>query len=97
MSAATITKLSTQRQRNLIDRAAELKAIIEGAKEEFDGIMDEFKAQGDGDYAGRDGRSVQVRTSVSLVLDTKIVKGFLTPEQIIEASKNRTSVSAKLV
>jgi hypothetical protein len=97
MSAQAITTISTLRQRNLIERAAELKAIIDGAKDEFDSILDEFKAQGDGDYVGRDGRSVQVRTSVAATLDSKIVKGMLTPAQIIEATKNVTRCAAKLI
>lgn len=95
-NAARITTLSALKQRNLIDRAVELKALIDGAKDELDEILDQFKLLGDGDYAGRDGHKVQVRSSERQTLDSKIVKGFLTPAQIIEATKATTVITAKV-
>ena len=89
--------MNTLKIRNSIERAADLKAIIDGAKDELDAIMGQFKAEGDGDYAGRDGHKIQVRTSVSQVLDTKAAKVLLTPAQIAACTVTRTSVSAKLV
>ena len=86
-NAAQVTTLSTLRQRNLIERAVELKAIRDAAQSELDEILGEFKLIGDGDYAGRDGRSVQVRTSERVSLDSKVAKGFLTPAQIVSATK----------
>ena len=62
-NAAQVTTLSTLKQRNLIDRAVALKAIIDGAKDELDEILDQFKLIGEGDYAGRDGHKIQVRCS----------------------------------
>lgn len=89
--------MNTTKIRNSVDRAAELKAIIDGANDELKEIMEQFKAEGDGDYAGRTGRMIQVRTSVSKVLDGKAAKALLTPAQIASCTVQRTSVSAKLV
>lgn len=96
-NAARITTLSTLKQRNLIDRAVELKALIDGAKDELDEILSQFKTIGDGDYAGRDGHKIQVRTSERSTLDSKIVKGFLTPAQIIEATNTNLVTTAKVL
>lgn len=96
-NTATVTSLNTLRQRNLIDRAAALKAIIDGAKDELDSILDTFRSFGDGDYAGRDGHKVQVRTSERSSLDTKIAKGFLTTAEIQAATKSSVVVSAKVL
>ena len=60
-------------------------------------ILDQFKLIGDGDYLGRDGHKVQVRTAERQSLDTATVKGFLTPAQIIAASKTTTVITAKVV
>lgn len=96
-NTATVTSLSTLRQRNLIDRAWELKSLIDGAKSELDEILDEFKFYGSGDFAGRDGHKVQVRTSERQSLDTATVKGFLTPAQLIAATKSCIVTSAKVL
>ena len=96
-NTATLISLSTLRQRNLIDRAYELKTLIDGAKDELAEILDQFKLIGDGDYLGRDGHKVQVRTAERQSLDTATVKGFLTPAQIIAASKTTTVITAKVV
>ena len=42
-NTATVTSLSTLKQRNLIDRAVELKTLIDGAKDELSEILDQFK------------------------------------------------------
>lgn len=96
-NTATVSSISTLRQRNLIDRAVELKALIEGAKDELDDILGEFKAVGDGDYLGREGHKIQVRTAERISLDSKIVKGFLTPAQVAAASKSVITTSAKVL
>ena len=96
-NTATVTSLSTLRQRNLIDRAYELKTLIDGAKDELAEILDQFKLNGDGDYAGRDGHKIQVRTAERQSLDTATVKTFLTPAQIIAASKTTTVITAKVL
>ena len=96
-NAATVTSLSTLRQRNLIDRAVALRAIIDGAKDELDEILDEFKSYGPDDYAGRDGHKVQVRTSERQSLDTAVVNGFLTPAQIVAATRLTIVTSAKVL
>jgi hypothetical protein len=95
-NAASITTLSTLKQRNLIDRAVELKALIEGAKDELDSILDQFKSLGDGEYQGRDGHKVLVYSTERITLDSKIVKGFLTPAQVLAASKSSYCVTAKV-
>ena len=96
-NTACITTLSTLKQRNLIDRAVELKTILDAAKGELDKILDQFKLQGDGDYAGRDGRKIQVRTAERTSLDSKIVKGLLTTAQLLEATKTTVVISAKVL
>jgi hypothetical protein len=93
---ATVTTLSTLRQRNLIDRAVALKAIIDGAKDELDEILDTFKALGDNEYQGRDGHKVLVYSAERITLDSKTVKGFLTPAQVLAASKTSFCVTAKV-
>ena len=97
MQQATITSLSTSRQRNLIDRAVALKCVIEGAKSELEEITDLFKDLGDGDYLGRDNHKIQVRTSERQSLDSATVKGFLTPAQLIAATKSVTVTTAKVL
>ena len=94
---ATVTSLSTLRQRNLIDRAVELKTLIDGAKDELTEILDQFKLIGDGDFAGRDGHKIQVRTSERQSLDTATVKSLLTPAQILAATKSAFVTSAKVL
>ena len=96
-NTATVTSLNTLRQRNLIDRAVALKTLIDGAKDELDAILDQFKSEGDGDFAGRDGHKIQVRTAERSSLDSKVVKGFLTPAQILAATKTSVVISAKVL
>ena len=96
-NTASVTTLSTLRQRNLIDRAVELKTLIEGAKDELSEILDQFKALGDNDYIGRDGHKVQVRTSERKSLDTETVKGFLTVAQIAAATRSAIVTTAKVL
>ena len=96
-NTATVTSLSTLRQRNLIDRAVELKALIDGAKDELSEILDTFKLLGDGDYAGREGHKVQIRTAERQSLDSATVKGFLTPAQLLAATRTATVTSAKVL
>ncbi|MBP8789073.1 MAG: hypothetical protein KBH41_16695 [Azonexus sp.] len=96
-NTASVTTLSTLRQRNMIERAVELKTLIEGAKDELDEILAVFKDIGDGDFAGRDGHKIQVRTSERKSLDTAVVKGFLTPAQILAATRSTITVTAKVL
>ena len=96
-NTAIVTTISTLRQRNLIDRAVALKTLIDGAKDELTEILDQFKLLGDDDYLGRDGHKIQVRTANRASLDTAIVKGFLTPAQIAEATKVATVTTAKVL
>jgi hypothetical protein len=95
-NTATVTTLSTLRQRNLIARAVELKSIIDGAKDELDEILGEFKSYGDNEYLGRDGHKVMVYSTERVTLDSKIVKGFLTPAQVLAASKSSFVTTAKV-
>lgn len=92
--AATVSSISTAKQRNLIDRAVELQAQITELKTKLEDITSQFKAMGPGDYEGRDGHAIQVRRSTRLSLDAKIVKGFLTPAQVIEATKSAVVTTA---
>lgn len=96
-NTARVTTLSTLKQRNLIDRAYELKALLDSTKEELDEILDQFKYLGDGDYAGRDGHKIQGRTTERTSLDSKIVKGLLTTSQLLEATKTTAVISAKVL
>ena len=96
-NTASVTTLSTLRQRNLIARAVELKSMIDGAKDELDEILDEFKFYGPDDYIGRDGHKVQVRTSERQSLDTATAKGFLTVEQIAAATRSTIVTTAKVL
>lgn len=96
-NTANVTSLSTLRQRNLIERAVELKTLIEGATDELDEIKAVFKDLGDGDYIGRDGHKIQVRTSERKSLDTAVVKGFLAPAQVIAATRSTITVTAKVL
>ena len=96
-NTASVTTLSTLRQRNLIDRAVELKTLIEGATDEPDEIKAVFKDLGDGDYIGRDGHKIQVRTSERPSLDAAVVKGFLTPAQVIAATRSTITITAKVL
>lgn len=93
---ATVTTLSTLRQRNLIDRAVQLKAVIDGAKDELDEILNTFRSLGDGEFQGRDGHKVLVFSTERVTLDSKTVKGFLTPAQVLAASKTSFCVTAKV-
>jgi hypothetical protein len=95
-NTATVTTLSTLRQRNLIARAVELKSIIDGAKDELDEILGEFKSYGDNEYLGRDGHKVLVYSTERVTLDSKTVKGFLTPAQVLAASKSSFVTTAKV-
>jgi hypothetical protein len=96
-NTATVTSLSTLKQRNLIDRAVELKTLIDGAKDELTEILDQFKALGDNDYVGRDGHKIQVRSSERQSLDADLVKGMLTPSQIAAATKSSFVITAKVL
>ena len=96
-NTATVTSLSTLKQRNLIDRAVELKTLIDGAKDELTEILDQFKALGDNDYVGRDGHKIQVRTSERKSLDAETVKGFLTVAQIAAATRTTIVTTAKVL
>ena len=93
---ATVTTLSTLRQRNLIARAVELKAVIDGAKDELDEILNTFRSLGDGEFQGRDGHKVLVFSTERVTLDSKTVKGFLTPAQVLAASKSSFVTTAKV-
>ena len=94
---ATVTTLSTLRQRNLIDRAVQLKAVIDGAKDELDEILNQFKAIGEGEFQGRDGHKVLVFSTERVTLDSRTVKGFLTPAQVLAASKSSFVTTAKVL
>lgn len=96
-NTASVTTLSTLRQRNLIERAVELKTLIEGATDKLDEILAIFKDIGDGDYIGRDEHKIQVRTSERKSLDTAVVKGFLTPAQILAATRSTITITAKVL
>lgn len=89
----TITKLSTRRLANLADSAGALSAEIARLTSQLDAIKGTLKDNGDGDYIGKTYKVV-VTTSTRTGLDTAIVKGFLTPAEIILATKESTVQSA---
>lgn len=90
MSPLAITNLSQARTRRLIERAAYLQHHINRSQEELDTIKDQFKAFGDGQYDGSAHR-ITVTTSTTTRLDAKLVRGCLTPAEIIDCSVSSDS------
>lgn len=81
--------------KKLIDRAAELEALIAPLAAELDAIKTACKANGPGTYDGNR-FALEVATSTTATLDTKLVKGLLTPAQIASCTKAGTRTTVKI-
>jgi hypothetical protein len=89
---STVIALSSRQLRDSVDKLAALKAQIRNLKRQEEFLCDLLKDQGDGEYIGKE-YIATVATSERQSLDTAIVKGFLTPAQIIAATKSSTVVT----
>ena len=94
-NAAQVVQFSKAKQARLIDELGALKAEIANLQDLYDNKVAVFKDFGFGEYTG-----VTYKLTVSEVsrttLDSKLVKGFLTPAAIAECSKTTVSMSAVL-
>jgi len=81
--------------KKLIDRAAELQALIAPLEAELDAIKTACKAEGDGTFDGNQYELI-VATSPTVSLDSKLVKGILTPAQISECSRTSKRTTVKI-
>ena len=86
MTTLKVARLSKAKQARVIDELGSLKAQISNLQDAYNQKIAVFKEFGEGVYEGR-AYKVTVTDSVRASLDSKIVKGFLTPAQIIEATK----------
>lgn len=89
---SNVIALSTRQLRDSVEKLAVLKAQIRSLKKQEEFLADLIKDQGDGEYIGKEHIAV-VSTSERQSLDTAIVKGFLTPAQIIAATKSSVVVT----
>lgn len=94
-NTAQVVTLSAAKQARIVDELGALKAQIASLEDAYAQKIALFKNFGDGEYAGK-AYKVVVNTSVRSSLDTKIVKGFLTPAEIAQATVNK-SVTVALV
>jgi uncharacterized tellurite resistance protein B-like protein len=90
-----ITELAPRALKAKVDRLGDLNAEIARLTEKADELKAELKATGRTEIVGSRFRAV-ISTRESTRLDTAIVKGFLTVEQIIAASKTQTSTAISL-
>lgn len=95
---ATVTRLSKAKQVRIIDELGVLKAQIADLKDAYDQRIAIFKEFGEGLYEGNTFK-LTVSHCVTQTLDSKIVKGFLTPAEIAQATVvnefDRAIVSAR--
>lgn len=66
-----------------VERAAELAATIRAAEKELEAIKAKYKAEGDGEYLGRDHKLV-VSTGSATRLDQAEVKARLAPAEYVQ-------------
>jgi ClpP class serine protease len=92
---AKVVPLSKAKQARLIDEIGGLKQQIAQLTELADQKISVFKDFGDGVYVGN-AYKITVSTSDRQSLDTAVVKGFLTPAQVIKATVS-TPVTKALV
>lgn len=94
----TVARLSKAKQARIIDELGALKAQIADLKDAYDQRIAVFKQFGEGVYEGNAFR-LTVSHCVTQSLDSKIVKGFLTPAEIAQATVvnafDRAIVSAR--
>lgn len=90
---AQIVTLSKAKQSKIVDELGALRAQIASLQDVFDQKIALFKQEGVGEYAGK-AYKVVISESERTSLDTKLVKGFLTPAQIAQASVTKPVVTA---
>ena len=94
-TTATVTRLSDRALADNVDRLGAINAEIARLKARADEIKDKLIAAGTGEIEGKHYRAVISPREVTR-LDTKIVRSFLTPAEIIAASKTTSSVNVTL-
>lgn len=92
---AQVVKFSQAKQARLIDELGALKAQIAALQDAYDNKVAVFKEFGFGEYSGKVYKLTVSEVSRT-TLDSKLVKGFLTPAVIAQCSKTSVSVSAVL-
>ena len=88
-----VVTLTSRQIINTVDKIGELKAQIKRLSKEADFLIDVLKEMGDDDYLGKL-YAVTVKTTERQSLDTAIAKGFLTPAEIIAATKSSIVTTA---
>jgi hypothetical protein len=92
---SAVIKLSDRALRDNVDKLGELNAQIKALAKQADAIKDKLVASGYSEIEGKLFRAViSVRSSSRL--DSKMVKAFLSAEQIELASKVSESVAVSL-
>ena len=91
-ATANVISLTARQIRDSVEKLAAIKAQIRNLKKQEEFLADLIKDQGDGEYLGTKHVAV-VSSSERQSLDSAIVKGFLTPAQIIAATKSSTVVT----
>ena len=86
-----MSKKLTLAQRRLIAKGAAISDQIAALKTELDAIKTKLVLS-DGRYSAPDAELI-IKTSTRVTLDSATVKGFLTPAQVIEASRESVSTS----
>ena len=94
-TTATVTRLSERALADNVDRLGDINAEISRLKDRADEIKDKLIAAGAGEIEGKHYRAVISPREVTR-LDTKIVRSFLTPAEIIAASKTSSTVTVTL-
>lgn len=90
-----VVKISDRALAANVDKLGDINAQIAALKKAADAIKDKLIASGYAEIEGKSFKAVIVPKS-SVRLDQKIVKGFLSIDQIAAASKISNSVSVSL-
>lgn len=94
-NTAQVLQFSAAKQARIIDNLGVLKAQIKALQDQYDEEVAIFKDFGVGEYEGKLFK-LNVSEASRTTLDSKLVKGFLTPAEIRECSKIAISTSAVL-
>jgi len=94
MSPLANATLTQARIRKQVERAAYLQHHINKASAELDALKAVFKGLGDGIYHGT-GHKVVVTSGPVTRLDNRLVKGILTPGEIVACST--TTISTRVL
>lgn len=90
---ARVVALSAAKQTRLVDELGALRVQMAALEDAYNQKISVFKDFGDGEYVGK-AYKVVVNTAVRSSLDTKVVKGFLTPAEIAQATVNKAVTTA---